>query len=376
MKQQSKKKSISSLDNEKSLREQNLALFYEIQVLRARGDHPEVLEKIEEKERQLKKSSELYFQKYEMLYELDKQEEELKKKKKMPLALKILLGSAGAMAGILLGVVLFGRAMQGPQSDEDSIPTYVFWEDMDDARDAASKGLLIATNDYMPVVQYQTSFMKLGRDTRVPDLDSVKDEDLVSVRRYFKWEASDGKTEVHYTPSIYRGIYKAYRSAARYLDSDDFHCYIDDETNSEYIKEIASKLNSIGNGINYTKWDIAKEAIHFVQIIPYCSDSESTGKQEWPKYVIETLYDACGDCEDKSFLLAALLDELGYDAVLLVFDSHMAVGVAGGENCKGFYLTYRGKDYYYIDPCSPGWTIGQVPTALAEQDCVVVEINK
>ncbi|MFC7047360.1 hypothetical protein ACFQH6_19820 [Halobacteriaceae archaeon GCM10025711] len=59
--------------------------------------------------------------------------------------------------------------------------------------------------------------------------------------------------------------------------------------------------------------------IDFVQNLPYVPDDVSAGVDEYPKYMMETLVEAGGDCEDSSILLASLLlsSSFGYGTVLI-----------------------------------------------------------
>lgn len=103
--------------------------------------------------------------------------------------------------------------------------------------------------------------------------------------------------------------------------------------------------------------------IDFVQNLPYVPDDVSTGRNEYPKYLIETLVDAGGDCEDSSILLSSVLlsPSFGYGAVLFLLPGHMAVGVKGGDQLPGSYIEYRGERYYYIETTGTGWNVGDVP---------------
>lgn len=68
------------------------------------------------------------------------------------------------------------------------------------------------------------------------------------------------------------------------------------------------------------------------------------------RYPYETLYLGRGVCADRSVLLAALLDELGFGVALFEFEaeSHIAVGLA----CPAGF-DYRGTGYAFIESTSP-----------------------
>jgi hypothetical protein len=85
------------------------------------------------------------------------------------------------------------------------------------------------------------------------------------------------------------------------------------------------------------------------------------GLDDRPKYPVETLLDRGGDSEDTSILAAALLNDLGYDSVILGFPGHTAVGVKGTGDLAGRYYNYRGADYYYLETAIPGYDFGTVP---------------
>ena len=69
-----------------------------------------------------------------------------------------------------------------------------------------------------------------------------------------------------------------------------------------------------------------------------------------------------GDCDTKSLLLAMLLQECGYDAVVL--DSYRYQHAMAGVNFPGIdgtAIEFRGKSYYVIESTYPNWSIGQMP---------------
>ena len=100
-------------------------------------------------------------------------------------------------------------------------------------------------------------------------------------------------------------------------------------------------------------------AIDFVESMIYQYDIEYIKRADWPKYAIETIVDQRGDCEDTSFLMAAVLKALNIDVILLKFPGHLAVGVYC-TNCEGVYIEHNGRKYYYLETTSdPGaWKLG------------------
>jgi hypothetical protein len=119
--------------------------------------------------------------------------------------------------------------------------------------------------------------------------------------------------------------------------------------------------------------DSAYNIIAFVQSLPYFTDKISTGYDDYPRYPIETLVNNGGDCEDTAILTAALLKEMNYDVVLLLYPKHMAIGVTC-NGCRGTSYTYNNKKYYYLETTSGGWKVGQVPSGIQGQAAKIYPI--
>ena len=102
-------------------------------------------------------------------------------------------------------------------------------------------------------------------------------------------------------------------------------------------------------------------AINFVKSMIYQYDIEYIGRNEYPKYAIETIIDERGDCEDTSFLMASILEALGYDVILLIYSDHVAVGVWCGS-CSGTYYNYKGRKYFFLETTgyADNWEIGNI----------------
>ena len=98
-----------------------------------------------------------------------------------------------------------------------------------------------------------------------------------------------------------------------------------------------------------------------MQSIPYATDFNSTGYQDYPRFPVETLIDNVGDCKSHSILFATLTLMMGFDAVFINPPDHLAVGVLG-DNLGGTYWTYNDQNYYYCETTGEGFTVGQLPT--------------
>ena len=130
---------------------------------------------------------------------------------------------------------------------------------------------------------------------------------------------------------------------------------------SEYGKPVIKDLAKVLGAMAKSDADRVGVALSYVQSLPYSYDSTSKGMTEYVRYPIETLVDGCGDCEDKSVLLAAILHEMNIGFVLLMTPDHMAVGVNCEPRRDTVGFVYDGKEYYYAETTQDGFKIGQAP---------------
>lgn len=86
----------------------------------------------------------------------------------------------------------------------------------------------------------------------------------------------------------------------------------------------------------------AKAVYYYVQNMQYVSDPET---RQYVQSPAETLLAGAGDCEDFSFLMAAMLESIGIDADIGVTSNHAFVRakVSG---------SFFGDDYEWLDPTS------------------------
>jgi hypothetical protein len=102
----------------------------------------------------------------------------------------------------------------------------------------------------------------------------------------------------------------------------------------------------------------ANYVLKFIQSIPYISDMDSKGVEDYWKLPAETFWEGGGDCEDLALAFATLIKGMGYDVVMLqinVYDEghnltgrHLAAGVHL-EMDAGAHVTVNGKKYYYCE---------------------------
>ena len=85
---------------------------------------------------------------------------------------------------------------------------------------------------------------------------------------------------------------------------------------AQYVIEIANQIEDLAIQNGYTtELEKAEFLFAFVGSIQYVLDIEGSGVSNYPKYSIEMLWEASGDCEDSAILYVSLAEAMGLDAV-------------------------------------------------------------
>ena len=171
----------------------------------------------------------------------------------------------------------------------------------------------------------------------------------------------DTYVNVHFN----RDAYELYHKKPRYFQPDEFIYYIDNPINDEVVSAMSEAMTKLADEQGYSHKELAYMAIRLVQSISYVNDKDSTGKEDYPKYPIETVYEMEGDCEDLSILLVALLRKMGFETCFVVFSDHVGVGIRLDDAENGTYFEYDGVKYYYVETTADGWNIGAYPEELS-----------
>jgi predicted transglutaminase-like cysteine proteinase len=104
--------------------------------------------------------------------------------------------------------------------------------------------------------------------------------------------------------SIPKAAYDYYRGRAHDRESD-YAQYALSEYDRLYLKGMIDRFIETGEDRGYSEAGQIGNVVAFVQALPYTSDAETTGYDEYPRYPLETLVDHGGDCEDTAILAAA-----------------------------------------------------------------------
>jgi len=159
-------------------------------------------------------------------------------------------------------------------------------------------------------------------------------------------------------------LYNFFNKIDRISTSDPtkYSIYVTNTYDDYYISRLTSGLTQISSLNGFNMDDELHFIISFVQGLRYTVDSETTPYTEYPRYPIETLADKGGDCEDKSILLASILQAMHIDNVLLIMrePDHCGIGIAV-KGVTGFGVEHNGVIYYYVETANPGPRIGEIP---------------
>lgn len=188
-------------------------------------------------------------------------------------------------------------------------------------------------------------------DARFPAIAAEGAPAKSRVTYRFLFEGRKHKISIKVDEAVYQGARNAEKVAVVPVEmkdadlSTEFQAALMNDPNLEpFYDTLLGELRRVKQQLGLDDDRYQELLISFVQQIDYCNDHADN-----PKFPIETFVEKCGDCDDKSRLLGALLTREGFDVVLLLFseEAHMAVGL------KAPPLDYKGTGYGYVETTSP-----------------------
>lgn len=168
----------------------------------------------------------------------------------------------------------------------------------------------------------------------------------------FKWQ--HGKKAFQLNIAIEPEAYEYFASLPRVLKNHGY--YSAPSSKHSFVPQLVEGLEKLADQAKLNQNQKVLMVIAFVQSLQYQSDKNF----DYPKFPIETLVERGGDCEDTSALLAAILEEMLVDCILIAPENHMGVGIRC-FNCVGNHQTLDKKKYYYVETTSKGWRPGMIP---------------
>lgn len=198
----------------------------------------------------------------------------------------------------------------------------------------------------------------------------------------FKWEYQKRPFDLKLT--LYKSVYDFYNTSSKdytYYETlppnweeDYYGIFIKVNPQDKTIPDLANQLKDLGQRSGMAPDKIVELTTSFVQSIPYDDQRAVKIKQnlpeEKPNYPYELLYQQKGVCSDKTFLLYALLRQMGYGTALFEYkqEKHIAVGI----KCPAENSTYN-SGYCYTETTQPGHKIGVVPDISPDTNVGVVK---
>jgi len=214
----------------------------------------------------------------------------------------------------------------------------------------------------------------------IPSESTASPSELALTYHWAQW--SNNYTFTTYIPENLYEYYEnkprvpvrgtTYSSANYYVN---YSYYVTDPKDDKELEEIVASFNEFAFREGLGEEEKLNLMVGFVQSLPYMTDMESMGQQEYPRYPVETLVNNVGDCEDTAVLMASLLKLMGYDVVLLDVPEHMAVGISSDHlTFYGFHYSENNKEYYYVETTEPGWSIGEIPEEYSDVPAYLVHL--
>ncbi len=235
-------------------------------------------------------------------------------------------------------------------------------------------GFLNQVNEIKPVSQPDGSVINQPI-RRFPELQSPKEID-------FQWTSAKKPYSLKIT--LYKTVYDFYQSSPKEFsysgnlptnwEESYYEMFIRQNPIDKTITELTAQLESLALRNRLNSDQTVDLVTNFVQSIPYDFEKASAIKQNpdsvKQSYPYEVLYEQKGVCSDKSFLLTAILREMGYGTALLEYKSenHLAVGIS----CPLEYSNYN-SGYCYAETTQSGHKIGVIPDLETKTNNAVVK---
>lgn len=200
--------------------------------------------------------------------------------------------------------------------------------------------ILITSVNATPPEGYSINEVKVTIVKDIKEYETDKETNYYPYVLQFKkgnFEISTYKGIAEYLSTQYPEMYSDYATDVEITEY--YKHFTNNEIQDKYLAEV---IDEIKDKTKIPEMKV-RVAVSLVQHIPYT-------RTDGNLYPYELLYHNHGDCEERSILLAALLNKLGYGTALFLFedDNHMVTGI----KCPKQY-DYHGTGYCYIETTAP-----------------------
>lgn len=163
------------------------------------------------------------------------------------------------------------------------------------------------------------------------------------------------------------------------------------EQDKDALHFVYDSLHMIKEEYDLSRREFAEMVVTLVQQIPYwliypdnCKRAPRELKSEpcqgevkfGVKTPTEFLYDLKGDCDTRTLLIYTILQEFGFDVVILgsTMYEHSMIGISMQGVAGGRYKKYKGTKYYTWETTYPDWEIGDISPDMGDMDYWVVDL--
>lgn len=220
----------------------------------------------------------------------------------------------------------------------------------------------------------------LPPDVVYPSIEVVADaEPMAPVTLAWQFEGDEVRLSVPVDAAVYQGAQSAQKSALFFREIDElewipayYQAFIDDPLQEPLYESMLVGLRALRESLALDSDRYAELIITMVQSLEYRTDPVYLQ----PKFPIETVGDANGDCDDKTLLVAALLAREGYDVAILLFseEQHVALGIRSDGS------TFGQSGYALVEMTTPtlvGWVPEQLVGGITlESEPMVIRIGE
>ena len=172
--------------------------------------------------------------------------------------------------------------------------------------------------------------------------------------------------------SIYYGALNSPRSytAAFYKSEQEkqaayMSAFVNDPEQKPALDALCKGFRSVKKKHSFSRDEYAEFITKYVQSIPYDVERASAGLLDKtlkgdPRFPVQTIVDGKADCDEKVYLLAALLGHEGFGTAGFLYtpEKHMCLGI------KSAGPGYQGSGYEIVETTSPMY-ISEVPKEFA-----------
>jgi hypothetical protein len=182
------------------------------------------------------------------------------------------------------------------------------------------------------------------------------------IDRTFQFQFAGQREQVR-IPFLYHRV-----RYARSLPQTELDYYFHQPVSSSFARALHTALDARLSELNGDREKVRYLYGLVCQSIPYQTDQEQFQEEKFclPEEVLAYPY---ADCEDRTFLLNALIRELiGLETIGLNYPGHVAMAVRlSQQNQSDAIVEFDGVDYVFCDPTFIGADLGMMPQVYRNQ---------